>query len=157
MSREQQKDVLGYIEKARQEGAEKICGGAAPVDADLAHGCFVEPTILGAGCRTSIWRDKAFGPVLAVHEVDSFDEAVSAVNDSRFRLSAAIFTRDLEAAHLFAARAKRGQVAVNLPTSGWDLHMPLGGFRASGSAFKGQGGLDALRFYTRTKTVAIPY
>jgi alpha-ketoglutaric semialdehyde dehydrogenase len=43
---------------------------------------------------------------------------------------------------------------VNLPTSGWDVHMPFGGFRESGSAFKEQG-LEGLRFYTRVKTVAV--
>ena len=46
------------------------------------------------------------------------------------------------------------QVAVNLPTSGWDVHMPSGGFGESGSPFKEQA-LDALRFYSRAKTVAV--
>jgi acyl-CoA reductase-like NAD-dependent aldehyde dehydrogenase len=59
-------------------------------------------------------------------------------------------------AHRFADLVDVGQVAVNLPTSGWDVHMPFGGFRDSGSAFKEQG-VDALRFYTKTKTVAIRY
>jgi len=56
----------------------------------------------------------------------------------------------------FAGRADVGQVAVNLPTSGGDTHIPFGGFRDSGSAFREQG-TDALRVYTRTKTVAIRY
>ena len=43
---------------------------------------------------------------------------------------------------------------MNLPTSGWDVHMPFGEFGESGSPFKEQG-LDALRFYTRAKTVAV--
>lgn len=43
-----------------------------------------------------------------------------------------------------------------MQTSGWDVHMSFGGFCESGSAFKEQG-LDALRFYTRTKTVAVRY
>jgi acyl-CoA reductase-like NAD-dependent aldehyde dehydrogenase len=59
-------------------------------------------------------------------------------------------------AYRFADLADVVQVAVNLPTSGWDVHMPFGGFRESGSAFKEQG-LDALRFYTRTKTVAVAF
>jgi alpha-ketoglutaric semialdehyde dehydrogenase len=56
----------------------------------------------------------------------------------------------------FAELAETGQIAVNLPTTGWDVHMPFGGFRESGSAFEEQG-LDALRFYTRTKTVAVHF
>lgn len=58
------------------------------------------------------------------------------------------------AARLLAERLE--EIAVNLPTSGWDVHMPFGGFRESGSAFKEQG-LDALRFSTRTKTIAVRY
>ena len=47
-------------------------------------------------------------------------------------------------------------MAVNLPTSGWDVHHPFGGFRESGSAFKEQGG-PGLRFYTRIKTSAVRF
>ena len=45
-------------------------------------------------------------------------------------------------------------MAVNLPTSGWDVHMPFGGWKASGSGHKEQG-LEGLDFYRQTKTVAI--
>ena len=48
------------------------------------------------------------------------------------------------------------QVAVNLPTAGWDVHHPFGGFRESGSAFKEQG-RPGLRFYTRIKTSAVRF
>src|ERR1700689_3069396 len=49
-----------------------------------------------------------------------------------------------------------GQVAVNLPTSGWDVHHPFGGFRDSGSAFKEQGA-PGLLFCPRLKTGAVRY
>ena len=45
---------------------------------------------------------------------------------------------------------------MNLPTSGWDVHHPFGGFRDSGSPFKEQGA-PGLRFYTRLKTAAVRY
>jgi acyl-CoA reductase-like NAD-dependent aldehyde dehydrogenase len=157
VSPEHQREVLQHLERAAREGATARAGGGRPAEERLAHGCFVEPSILDDVSREmSIWRDEVFGPVLAVHGVDGFDEAVEAANDSRYGLSAAIFTKSLEHAHRFADLAEVGQVAVNLPTSGWDVHMPFGGFRDSGSAFKEQG-VDALRFYTRTKTVAIHF
>jgi acyl-CoA reductase-like NAD-dependent aldehyde dehydrogenase len=157
VSPEHQRDVLADLELALREGAVAAAGGGRPGEQRLAHGCFVEPSVLtGVEPGVSVWRDEVFPPVLAVWEVDGFEEAVAATNDSRYGLSAAIFTRSLESAHRFAELADTGQVAVNLPTSGWDVHMPFGGFRESGSAFKEQG-LDALRFYTRTKTVAVHY
>jgi len=76
------------------------------------------------------------------------------VNDSAYGLSSAVFTRSLEAAHRFVDAVDTGQVSVNQPTSGWDVHHPFGGFKDSGSPFKEQG-LEALRFYTRVKTAAI--
>jgi aldehyde dehydrogenase (NAD+) len=88
--------------------------------------------------------------------VDSFEDAVEAVNDSVFGLAAAVFTRDLAAAYRFADEAECGQIAVNTTTSGWDVHHPFGGFRDSGSPFKEQGE-EALRFYTRVKTVAVHF
>ncbi|MCM3925497.1 aldehyde dehydrogenase family protein, partial [Frankia sp. AiPs1] len=153
----QRDSVLDHVHRARAEGATLLAGGGTPADAGLSHGCFVEPTILGdVTPAMSIWRDEVFGPVLAVRTVDGFDEAVDAVNDSVYGLSASLFTRDLSAAHLFLDRADAGQVAVNLPTSGWDVHHPFGGFRESGSPFKEQG-LEALHFYRRAKTTAIRF
>jgi aldehyde dehydrogenase (NAD+) len=149
--------VAGHVARAVEEGAKVVAGGAVPDDPRLAHGCFYPPTILTSVSRDmTIWREEVFGPVVAVHVVPDFDAAVDAANDSAYGLSAGVFTRSLATAHRFVELVEAGQVAVNLPTSGWDVHHPFGGFRDSGSAFKEQG-LEGLRFYTRVKTSAIRY
>lgn len=154
-SRDQQDSVVRYIEAARAAGAAVATGGSVPASEALQHGCFVEPTVLVDVDRSmEAWREEIFGPVIAFVEVDSIKDAITAVNDSAFGLSAAVFTRSLEDASRFADEVDTGQVAVNLATSGWDVHMPFGGFGNSGSAFKEQG-LEGLRFYTRTKTIAV--
>jgi aldehyde dehydrogenase (NAD+) len=102
----------------------------------------------------AIWREEVFGPVVSVLPVSSLDDAVAAVNDSPYGLSAAVFTRDLAAAYRFIEQVDAGQVAVNLSTAGWDVHIPFGGFKDSGSPFKEQGA-EALQFSTRVKTVAL--
>jgi len=155
VSEQQRAEVLGHIDRARADGAEVLAGGAAPAGEPFAHGCFVEPTVLsGVGPAMAIWREEVFGPVVAVRVVDGFDAAVEAANDSCYGLAASVFTESLRHAHAFADRAQAGQVSVNLPTTGWDVHMPFGGFGDSGSAFKEQG-TEGLRFYTRVKTVAV--
>jgi aldehyde dehydrogenase (NAD+) len=94
VSPEHQRDVLADLERALQEGAVAAAGGGRPGEERLANGCFVEPSVLtGVEPGMAIWRDEAFGPVLAVTGPDLFDDAVAAVNDSRYGLSAAIFTR----------------------------------------------------------------
>jgi aldehyde dehydrogenase (NAD+) len=157
VSRGHQAEVIEHLRRARDEGAQILAGGGAPADPALANGCYVEPTVIAGVTREmSIWSEEVFGPAIAVIEVDGVEEAVEAANDSVYGLSAAVFTRDIGAAAYFEAYVDTGQVSVNLPTSGWDVHHPFGGFLDSGSAFKEQG-LEALRFYTRVKTVAVRY
>jgi acyl-CoA reductase-like NAD-dependent aldehyde dehydrogenase len=155
VSAAQRDGVLAHVVRALDEGSELRSGGSAPTGDAYAHGCYVEPTVLTAVERDmAIWTDEVFGPVIAVHEVDGLDEAIEATNDSAYGLSAAVFTDSLAAATRFMDEVETGQVAVNLPTSGWDVHHPFGGFRDSGSPFKEQG-VEALRFYTRVKTCAV--
>ncbi|MEU4557651.1 aldehyde dehydrogenase family protein [Actinoplanes sp. NPDC023936] len=145
--------VLRHVAGAVEQGA-RVEAGGAEID---GPGCFVTPTLLtGVTPEMDVWRDEVFGPVLAVRVVDGLDEAIAAVNDTRYGLAAAIFTDSLTAAHRFLAEADCGQIAVNTTTSGWDVHQPFGGFRDSGSPFKEQGA-EALRFYTKVKTFAIAF
>ncbi|HEX4483125.1 MAG TPA: aldehyde dehydrogenase family protein [Solirubrobacteraceae bacterium] len=155
VSAEQQRTVAGFVERATDSGAQLAAGGERPLRDGLEHGAFYQPTVLTSVEATSeIWTEEVFGPVLALTQVDGLDEALTRVNESPYGLAAAVFTSDLTAAMVFADRAEAGQVAVNLPTSGWDVHMPFGGFKASGSGTKEQG-LEGVAWYTRTKVVAI--
>ncbi len=148
--------VLAQVTQARSEGAEVLAGGGRPADPALEHGCYVQPTLVAVKPGQSLWRDEVFGPVLAVTPVSGFAEAIELTNDSPYGLSAAVFTTSLRWASEFTDRAEAGQVSVNLPTSGWDVHHPFGGFRDSGSPFKEQGA-PGLRFYTRLKTAAVRF
>ena len=148
--------MLARIGKAKAEGATVLTGGDRPTAAPLEYGCYVSPTIISVDTKHSLWRDEVFGPVVAVCEATGFDEAVKLVNDSQCGLSAAVFTRDLRQGYEFIDRAEAGQVSVHLPTSGWDVHHPFGGFRESGSPFKEQGG-PGPRFYARIKTAAVRF
>jgi acyl-CoA reductase-like NAD-dependent aldehyde dehydrogenase len=153
VSRQAQRDIIQHVENAKSEGAEVLATAALSSDAG-ASGCFVGPAFLRISREQAIWRDEVFGPVLGMVVVDTLEEAIDAVNDSAYGLSSAVFTRDLGSAFHFVESVETGQVSVNQPTSGWDIHHPFGGFKDSGSAFKEQG-LDALNFYTRVKSAAI--
>jgi acyl-CoA reductase-like NAD-dependent aldehyde dehydrogenase len=155
VSRSHQNEVLDHVRSAVADGATVVTGGGVPSDDALRGGCFVEPTILrGITTESAIWRNEVFGPVIAVLEVADLDDAIRIANESVYGLSAALFTRSLASADRFLRDIQTGQAAVNLPTSGWDVHHPFGGYKLSGSPFKEQG-LDALQFYTRVKTCAV--
>jgi alpha-ketoglutaric semialdehyde dehydrogenase len=153
VSPSQRASVERFIEHAVEAGAERAT--ARHAISDNEHGCFVAPTVLThVDPRMEIWTEEVFGPVVGLVAFDTLEEAIDLLNASTYGLAAALYTSDLGAAHTFADRADVGQVAVNLPTSGWDVHMPFGGFKSSGSGHKEQG-LEGLDFYRKTKTVAM--
>ena len=154
VSMSQMESVLAAIGLSRTEGGHVIRGGDRLQDTPLDQGYFIDPTVIEVDPSSTLWMEEVFGPVLAVTTVKNLDAAIDLVNDSPYGLSAGIFTQDLAASHAFADRVSTGQIAVNLPTSGWDAHLPFGGFKDSGSLFKEQG-VEGLRFYTRVKTVAM--
>lgn len=149
---------------ARKLGPALIAGNAlllkaasqTPLIANWLAGILTESGLPGGVLQVITGRDEVFGPVLAVTTATDFDEAVTLANDTTFGLSAAVFTTSLAKANQFIDRAETGQVSVNLPTAGWDVHHPFGGFRESGSAFKEQGA-PGLRFYSRIKTAAVRF
>ena len=91
-------------------------------------------------------KERLCGPVF-----DDLDEAVALANGTPFALVAGVFTRDFSAAHRLARRIDAGQVFINEYFAG-GVAMPFGGNRRSG--FGREKGMEALRSYTRTKSVA---
>lgn len=149
--------VLRAVETGRREGAEVVYGGERLRGERYDHGYFVAPTILDrVDPQMQVAQEEIFGPVVAVLQAQDVEEAIRIVNSTRYGLSAGVVTRSLAAAHAFARGVEVGCVAVNLPTVGWDVHVPFGGFKDSGSAFK-EHGIEGLQFYTRVKSVAMRF
>jgi len=144
----QQARILGYIEGAREAGAEVVLGGHA-VRAETG-GTFVAPTVVDAvRPQLPIATEEVFGPVLAVLEVDGPDDALAVANDTIYGLAAAVWTRDLGTAHRMAARLRAGTVWVNTYDA-TDVALPFGGFKQSG--FGRDKSLHAIDGYTQLKT-----
>ncbi len=155
VSRPHYEKVLSYIELAREEGGEFLCGGksAAPPNERCKDGYFIEPTVitgLDVNCRVN--REEIFGPVATVIPFDREDEVVQYANATDYGLSASVWTESLSRAHRIADRIQSGTVWVNC----WllrDLRVPFGGMKQSGVGR--EGGEEALRFFTEPKNVCI--
>ncbi|WP_197706425.1 aldehyde dehydrogenase family protein [Magnetospirillum sp. 15-1] len=143
--------VLGYIDGARRDGAELVCGGRRPD----RPGYFIEPAVL-AGTRPdmAVVREEIFGPVACVMPFDDCDpDAIARLaNDSVFGLSASIWTRDIGLAHRLARRIKAGSVKVNA-SAALDFGLPFGGQKQSG--WGRENGREGVEEYTELKSVAV--
>ncbi|MEL7013900.1 MAG: aldehyde dehydrogenase family protein, partial [Pseudomonadota bacterium] len=144
---------LDYVALGQSEGAELACGGTRlekPHEGYyMSPGVFVQTTN-----DMRINREEMFAPLTSVIKVDSYDEALSVVNDTEFGLTSGIVTRDLARATHFRRNARTGVVTVNLPTAGTDYHVPFGG-RGQSSYGPREQGRAAAEFYTTVKTAYI--
>lgn len=148
---------LDYIEVAKQEGAQLLCGGNRLKGGIYDKGYFVEPTIFGGvkpGMR--IAQEEVFGPVLGLMVANDFEEAMSLANDVKFGLSASIVSNDLKRVHQFINGIEAGMISVNLPTAGVEYQLPFGGTKESSFGMREQGPL-ALDFYTEARTIYLKY
>jgi acyl-CoA reductase-like NAD-dependent aldehyde dehydrogenase len=144
--------VTGYIDRGRDEGARLVSGGNRALTD--SGGFFVEPTVF-ADVRNdmSIAQDEIFGPVLSIIPFDDQDDALRIANDTRYGLSAAVWTSNLGRAHTMARSLQAGTVWINnFDTS--DITAPFGGYKESGFGGKDKS-LHALDKYTNTKTTWI--
>jgi methylmalonic acid semialdehyde dehydrogenase len=151
------KSVLSYMDVAREDGAELVCGGAPAVGAGLGKGYFVKPTVFDRVTPDMrIAREEVFGPVLSVLRVKDFDEALQVANDSEFGLSSSVFTQDAASVFRFVDEIETGMTHVNSPTTGGEAHVPFGGIKSTGVGSFEQGS-TALDFYTELKVVYVDY
>ena len=148
--------VASYVEIGGRE-AELITGGAAATDGDLAHGHFFTPTIFsGVRPMDRIAQEEIFGPVLSVVPVGSYNEAVTAINQTRYGLSSSIYTRDANAAFQAMRDFETGIVYVNAGTTGAETHLPFGGWKETGNGHR-EAGHAALDTYTEWKSIYVDF
>jgi glyceraldehyde-3-phosphate dehydrogenase (NADP+) len=126
------------VERLSAWVAEAVAGGATLLTGGTGEGSYMRPTVLtDVPGDATICREEAFGPVAVLSRFADVDEAIAAVDDSRFGLQAGIFTNDLAHAWRAYTRLHVGNVIVNdAPTYRVD-NMPFGGVKDSGLGREG--------------------
>jgi acyl-CoA reductase-like NAD-dependent aldehyde dehydrogenase len=123
-----------WVQEAVSQGAEILTGGKADSP-------FYSPTLLShVNPDMKVCREEIFGPVVTISPYETFEDALAAVNDSRFGLQAGVFTNDINRAFEAHRTLEVGGVIINDQSAFRADQMPYGGSKESGF------GREGLRF-----------
>ena len=157
VSRAAQEKVASYMPIAEKEGATIAAGGRIPTDGALAKGFFHEPTVLiDVKPNMRVAQEEIFGPVTAVIEVSSIDEAIKVLNSTKYGLSCSVYTKNINNAFRFMRDAETGLVYVNAGTIGAEIQLPFGGMKSTGNGHR-EAGRAALDVYSEWKSIYVDF
>ena len=146
------KKVLGYIEIGKTEG--RLLNGGHAIETPEG-GYYIAPTVIADVAPTArIAQEEIFGPVLAVIESTSFDEALAIANNTEYGLTGAIYSSSREKLDRAREEFHVGNLYLNRKCTGAMVGAhPFGGFNMSGTDSKA-GGPDYLLLFTQAKSIA---
>ena len=153
----QYEDIRKAIRQAQAEGAQLVAGGDPEPRAPSPEpmGYFIRPTVFThVTPDMAIFREEIFGPVLAICEFDSIDEAIALGNRSMYGLSSAIFTTTAETARTYIDGIEAGLAHVNVHTGYKEPAMPFGGVKQSGAGLP-ENSETGLEFFVDRKAVYV--
>jgi malonate-semialdehyde dehydrogenase (acetylating) / methylmalonate-semialdehyde dehydrogenase len=152
VTREHRDKVAGYVAGAADEGGTVVVDGRE--SAPEGEGFWLGVSLLDdlkPGMKA--YDDEIFGPVLGVTRVDTYDEAVTLVNENPYGNGTAIFTRDGGVARKFQFEVQAGMVGINVPIPVPVAYYSFGGWKASLFGDTHIYGPEGISFYTRGKVV----
>ena len=144
--------VLSFVEVAKADGAELLCGGRRAPGFDTGY--YIEPTaVLAPSNDARVCQEEIFGPFATFVIFDTLDEAGAIANRSAFGLVSYVWSSDLHQVMRCSRDIRAGVVWVNTPMVR-ELRAPFGGYKESGVGRDGAGA--SADFFTEVKTTTIP-
>ncbi len=128
---EQRRKIETIVESSLNSGAKLVYSKDVSKDVP-ERGIYYPPSIIGSVSKEmDAAREEIFGPVLAVMEFDSEEEAIQLANETDYGLAAGVWSSDLNRARRVAESILAGTVWIN------EYHLlsaaaPRGGFKKSG-------------------------
>lgn len=146
--------VCALIDSAEQDGAKIVVDGRRPKVDGFEQGFYVGATLIDRVTPAmQSYREEIFGPVLQVMQAASLDRAIAQINAHEYGNGGCIFTRDGATARYFTDNITVGMVGVNVPLPVPVACQSFGGWKGSLFGDLHAYGPDAVRFYTKRKTI----
>ncbi len=148
-----QRDIVArHVDEAVAGGARVTTGGRP-----TGIGTFFQPTVLADVDQSmSCMREETFGPTLPVVKVADEDEAIRLANDSRYGLSASVWTSDPARGERVARKLEAGAVNINdAMANGFHFGLPMPGWKDSGIGAR-NGGAEGILKYCRAQAITTP-
>jgi malonate-semialdehyde dehydrogenase (acetylating)/methylmalonate-semialdehyde dehydrogenase len=154
ITRQHFEKVTGFVEQGVKEGATLVVDGRGVKVPGHEGGYFMGPCLFDhVKPGMAIYQEEIFGPVLGVVRVNSLQEAMDMIDAHEYGNGTCIFTRDGEAARYFTDHILVGMVGVNVPLPVPVAYHSFGGWKRSLFGDLHAYGPDAVRFYTKRKTI----
>jgi acyl-CoA reductase-like NAD-dependent aldehyde dehydrogenase len=151
-SEEQLKKVAAQVDQAIAKGARALTGGKRNPS---LSGYYYEPTVLlDVNQSMDVMTEETFGPIIPIMKVSDTEEALRLANDSRYGLSASIFSRNGAHALRLAEKMQSGSVCINDSLVTFIIpDAPMGGSKDSGFGYRH--GAEGIRKFCQQKTIVI--
>ncbi len=154
VTREHRDRVAGYVDSGVAEGATLVADGRALTVDGHEEGFFIGPNLFdNVDPSMKIYQDEIFGPVLGIVRAETYEEAISLVNNNPWGNGTAVFTNDGGAARKFQNEIQVGMVGINVPIPVPLSFYSFGGWKESIFGSHAIYGPDGVHFYTRQKVV----
>ena len=154
VTRQHYERVKAYVDSGVAEGATLVVDGRTVQVAGHEEGYFLGACLFDhVQPGMKIYQEEIFGPVLGVVRVASLQQAMNLIDAHEYGNGTCIFTRDGEAARYFTDHIQVGMVGVNVPLPVPVAYHSFGGWKRSLFGDLHTYGPDAVRFYTKRKTI----
>lgn len=154
VTRQHYERVKAYVDSGVAEGAMLVVDGRTVQVAGHEDGYFLGACLFDhVQPGMKIYQEEIFGPVLGVVRATSLQQAMDLIDAHEYGNGTCIFTRDGEAARYFTDHIQVGMVGVNVPLPVPVAYHSFGGWKRSLFGDLHAYGPDAVRFYTKRKTI----
>ena len=154
VSRQALDRIRSLIANGVEEGAKLVIDGRNIKLQGYENGYFIGPCLFdNVKKNMNIYKEEIFGPVLSIVRAENYEAALRMVKENPYGNGCSIFTRDGDTARDFSNEANIGMIGVNIPIPVPVAYYSFGGWKNSIFGGHNAYGMEAIRFYTKVKTV----